>query len=146
MNRVEQSVSSSRCGSAGLHVTGHHPFPTPVESAGNSKCPVPNTVDSSICTATATKVVVWSDSLTVGLPTLPQVREESVPEELLANEQHTVVFHKTKRRDLTALLRDKHLRLDQVLQEDQGHQGNQLDPAKREEGDPQVRDGASGEL
>lgn len=34
---------------------------------------------------------------------------------------------------------DKHLRLDQVLQEDRGHQGNQLDPAKGEEGDPQVR-------
>lgn len=34
---------------------------------------------------------------------------------------------------------DKHLRLDQVLQEDRGHQGNQLDPVKGEEGDPQVR-------
>lgn len=43
-------------------------------------------------------------SLMVGLPTLSQVKEESTPAGLLVNEQHTVVFYKTKRRDLTALL------------------------------------------
>lgn len=70
MNRVEQSVSSSRCGSAGLHVTRHHPFPSPVENTGNSKRPVSNAVGSSIRRATAAKVGVWSDRLMVGLPTL----------------------------------------------------------------------------
>lgn len=82
----------------------------------------------------------------VGLPTLSPVEEETTPEELLVNEEHTVIFHKTKRRHRTALVQDKRLQLDQVLQEDQGHQGNQLDPAKREGGDPQVRDIASVEF
>ena len=66
MNRVEQSVSSSRCGSTCLHVTGHHPFPSPVENTGNSKRPVSNTMDSSIRIATAPKAVAWSGKQSYG--------------------------------------------------------------------------------
>lgn len=76
MNRVEQNVSSSRCGSAGLRVTRHHPFPSPVENTGNSKRPASNTVESSIRRDTAAKVGVWSDRLMVGLSTLSQAKEE----------------------------------------------------------------------
>lgn len=89
MNRVEQSVSSHRCASASLHATGHHPFPSPVEDTNNSKCLVSNTVGSSIHTATAPKTVAWSDSLMVRLPSLSQAKKEQMPEELLANEQHS---------------------------------------------------------